>query len=390
LFPGTVRQDSAQARHGEKILKQLDILVVGGGIGGLTAAIALGRDGHRITIVEKDPAWAVYGVGIIQQGNVIRAAAQLGILDDYVAAGFGFNEVEVYLPSGQKVATVPMPRLVDGHPASLGISRPALHLVLGNRARAAGATVHLGVTVDALQDDGRGVSVTFSNGTTGRFDLVVGADGYNSRTRTQIFPDAPRAEFIGQSVWRYNFPKPPEVTCLRVFEGPIGYGLVPLSDSMMYMYITTPEPGNPRYEANQLAATMRSKLTVVPPEIAALREQITDDAAVVYRPLEWLLVRGPWHKGGVVLIGDAVHATTPHLGQGAGMAIEDSIVLAEELARHDTIESAFDAFRQRRFDRCRYIVESSVAICHSQLGTGPKVEQAAATKAMFERTAQPI
>ena len=111
---------------------------------------------------------------------------------------------------------------------------------------------------------------------------------------------------------------------------------------------------------------------------------------MIYRPLETVFVKGPWHRGRVVLIGDAVHATTPHLGQGAGMAIEDSIVLSEELSRNDSIEHAFQSFHERRFERCRYIVESSIAICHSQLGIGPRVDQAAATKAMFELTAQPL
>ena len=158
----------------------------------------------------------------------------------------------------------------------------------------------------------------------------------------------------------------------------------------MYMFITTPEPGNPRYAPGELAARMRSKLTVVPPFIAQLREQITDDSAVVYRPLEWLFLEGPWHRGRIVLIGDAAHTTTPHLGQGAGMAIEDAMVLAQELAARDDIEQAFNAFEARRQQRCRYIVEASVAICRSQLGTGPKVDQAQATKAMFDRTAEPV
>jgi 2-polyprenyl-6-methoxyphenol hydroxylase-like FAD-dependent oxidoreductase len=372
------------------VLKNLNILVIGGGIGGLTAAIALGRDGHRVTVIEKDPEWAVYGVGIIQQANVIRAARQLGILDDYVTAGFGFDAVEVFLPSGQCVARIPTPRLVEGAPSNLGIGRPALHRVLGTRARRSGADIRLGVTADALHDDGRGVTVNFSDGGTGRYDLVIGADGYNSQTRGMIFPQAPKAQFIGQSVWRYNFVKPPEVTCLRAYEGPIGYGLVPLSDTLMYMYVTTPEPGNPRYPHDQLAAAMRSKLKVVPPDIALLREQITDNSAVVYRPLEWLFLEGSWYKGRVVLLGDAAHATTPHLGQGAGMAVEDSIVIAEELAAQESVAAAFQAYQQRRYDRCKYIVDASVAICHGQLGKGPRVEQAQATKAMFERIAQPL
>lgn len=127
-------------------MKSCNILIIGGGIGGLTAAIALGKQHHRLTIIEKDPAWAVYGVGIIQQANVIRAAKQLGILDDYVSAGFGFNHVEVFLPDGRKVATVPSHHLVEGYPANVGIGRPALHEVLGRRAKEAGATVRLGVT----------------------------------------------------------------------------------------------------------------------------------------------------------------------------------------------------------------------------------------------------
>jgi len=371
-------------------VREQTILIIGGGIGGLTSAIALGRDGHRVTIVEKDPDWAVYGVGIIQQANVVRAVKQLGIIDDYVDAGFGFDAVEVFLPNGMKVARIPSHRLVEGYPANIGIARPALHQVLGDRAKAAGAQVRLGVTAEAIAQDADGVSVRFSDGSEGRFDLVIGADGLYSQTRRQIMPDAPTPEFTGQSVWRYNFDKPESLDCLQAYEGAIGVGLVPLSQTLMYMFVTTPEPGNPRYPVAGLAAQMRQRLEGTAPAIAELAAQITDDDAVVYKPLEWLFVDGPWHEGRVVLLGDAVHATTPHLGQGAGMAIEDSLVLAEEITRADTPQAAFTAFHDRRFDRCRYIVESSLALCRSQLGLGPKVEQAPATQAMVQRVAEPI
>ncbi|MGH7105907.1 MAG: FAD-dependent monooxygenase, partial [Acetobacteraceae bacterium] len=97
-----------------------------------------------------------------------------------------------------------------------------------------------------------------------------------------------------------------------------------------------------------------------------------------------------WHKSRIVLLGDAVHATTPHLGQGAGMAIEDGLVLAEELARADHPAEAFNAYRQRRFERCKYIVEKSKAIGDGQLGKGPPVDQARATREMFEVMSAPI
>jgi len=92
----------------------------------------------------------------------------------------------------------------------------------------------------------------------------------------------------------------------------------------------------------------------------------------------------------VVLLGDAVHATTPHLGQGGGMAIEDAVVLAEELARHDQPQAGFAAYRARRFERCRYVVEKSLAICRGQLGKGPLVDNAAAGAEMNALLAQPI
>jgi 2-polyprenyl-6-methoxyphenol hydroxylase-like FAD-dependent oxidoreductase len=371
-------------------MNELKALIVGGGIGGLTSAIALGQRGFSTDVIEKDPDWSVYGVGIIQQSNVIRAVAALGIIDDYVEAGFGYDFVEVYKPDGELAARIPSPRLVDDYPAQLGISRPALQKVLADRAKAEGANVRLGIVVDNLHDDGSGVDVTFSDGSSQRYDIVVGADGLYSQMRETIFPGAAKPVFAGQSVWRYNFEKPDDVDCLCAYEGPIGMGLVPLSNELMYMFVTTPEPDNPRYPRDGIARSMREKLANAPPRMAALAEQITDDDGVVYKPLEWHFLDSDWYRGRVVLIGDAAHGTTPHLGQGAGMAIEDSLVLAEELAEATSVEAAFAGFQKRRFDRCQYIVESSVAICNGQLGRGPRVNQAEATADMFRVTAEPL
>lgn len=366
------------------------VLIIGGGIGGLASAIALGRRGHRVTVIERDPDWAVYGVGITQQANVVRAVAELGIRDDYLAAGFGFDAVEIFAPDGRKLARVPSPRLAEGYPANLGMGRPALHELLGRNAKAAGAEVRLGLTMKALIDHGNRVDVTFSDGSNGTYDFVVGADGAYSQTRATLLPDAETPQFTGQGVWRYNFPRDPAVDCLQTYNGPTGVGLVPMSEAVMYMFVTTPEPDNRRYAFDELAAAMRAKLADCSAPIRALSEQITDNAGVVYRPLEGMLVTGPWHKGRVVLLGDAVHATTPHLGQGGGMAIEDAVVLAEEVERHADPRDAFAAYRSRRFERCRYIVSASLAICYGQIGKGPPVDMTQATREMFEVTAKPI
>ena len=372
-------------------MAQLNILIIGGGIGGLTSAIALGGKHYDIEIIEKDPDWSVYGVGIIQQANVVRAVSQLGILDDYLDAGFGFDFVEVYLPTGDLAARIPSPKLADGYPANVGIGRPALHKVLGDNAKKAGANIRLGLTAEIIEQDSDGVDVQFSDGSSGRYDVVIGADGLYSQTRKMLFQESKDPEFTGQSVWRYNFKRPDDLDCLRAYEGPIGVGLVPLSNEKIYMFVTTPEPGNPWYERDGLAAAMRSKLENAPPAIKAMADGITDDDGVVYKPLEWHFMDGPWHKGRVVLLGDAVHGTTPHLGQGAGMAIEESLVLADEFSRHgDDFETAFSAYRERMHDRCKFIVDTSLALCMGQLGKGPRVEQAVATKQMFEVTAHPL
>lgn len=373
-----------------RAMKNLDILIIGAGIGGLSAAIALARKGHSVTAIERDPNWSVYGVGIIQQSNVLRAMDQLGVLDSFMNAACGFDAVEIFLPDGTKVARVPSPRLVEGRPANVGISRRALQKVLGDNAKDLGTNLRLGLVAEKIEDDGAKVHVTFSDGSTGSYDAVIGADGVYSQTRQQILPDAEKPVFTGQAVWRYNFPRAEGLDALQVYNGPTGVGLVPMSADVMYMYVTTPEPGNPRYPTEGIAAAMRAKLAKCSPQIQTLGEQITDDEGVVYRPLEGMLVRGDWSKGRVGLLGDAVHATTPHLGQGAGMAIEDAIVIAEELERHDDVETALKAYRDRRFERCRYIVESSLAICHGQLGVGPAVDNHKATAEMFAVVSQPI
>jgi 2-polyprenyl-6-methoxyphenol hydroxylase-like FAD-dependent oxidoreductase len=366
------------------------ILIIGGGIGGLTSAIALRQRGFDVDVIEKEANWAVAGVGILQQSNVVRVMSQLGLLDDYVATGFGFDAVEFFGAHGQRVATVPAPRLVVDYPSMIGIGRVAVNKLLGKHALVAGAKIRLGVTATALNDDGSGVTANLSDGFSAQYDIVIGADGIHSATRALIFPDAPPPTPTGQSVWRYNFQRPPDLVNLNIFDLPNRIGLAPVSQDTMYMFLNTPEPPDRRYPTEELATAMRGYTKGTCPQIEALSDQITNDEAVNYKPIEWILVNGDWHQGRIVLLGDAVHATTPHLAQGAGMAVEDSIVLAEELARHNHPEDAFKAYRTRRFERCRYIVETSVAICRGQLGLGPVIDQSKATAEMLKRVSQPI
>lgn len=368
------------------------VLVVGGGIGGLCAAIALRRKGIVVDLVELKAEWTVYGVGIIQQSNVVREMAKLGVLDGYLDAAFAFEDVTISTSAGQQLARIPGQRLAGPeYPANVGISRLALHQVLSETAIALGASVRLGVSVETLDEVGEGVDVLFTDGNRGRYDLVVGADGLFSKVRGLLFGDKYPPRFTGQSVWRYNFPRLAEIDHLANFQGPSGNaGLVPLADNLMYMFLTSHEPGNPWMDKDSLAAEMRKRLGGFGGVIGELREQISDSNQVVYKPLEVVFVNESWYRGRVLLIGDAAHATTPHLGQGAGMAIEDAVVLSEELTAGGSVEQQLERFMARRFERCKFIAESSVLAGDKEIAHDHSFDRIGLVKRMLKVTAEPI
>lgn len=368
------------------------VLVVGGGIGGLCAAIALRREGVAVELVEIKSDWTVYGVGIIQQSNVVREMANLGVLDRYLDAAYAFEDVGIYDLNGNPLARIPGQRLAGPqYPANVGISRLALHKVLSSTAIELGAQVRLGVSVEAYAEDADGLDVTFTDGSQGRYSLMVGADGVYSKIRGMLFGDTYKPRFTGQAVWRYNFPRDPSIDHLASYMGPGGNaGLVPLSDGLMYMFSTSHEPENPWYPAEQLAELMRDRISNIGGLVGSLREQITDSSQVVYKPMEVVFVDEPWFKGRVLLIGDAAHATTPHLGQGAGMAIEDALVLSMELVGEGSLEAKLQRFMARRFERCKFISEKSVLAGDREMARDQSFDRIGLTKQMLKLTAEPI
>ena len=368
------------------------VLVVGGGIGGLCAAIALRREGVPVDLVEIKSDWTVYGVGIIQQSNVVREMARLGVLDRYLDAAYSFEDVGIYDLEGKPLARIPGQRLAGPqYPANVGISRLALHKVLSSTAIELGAGIRLGLSVETFEQDSQGVDVTFTDGTRGRYSLLVGADGVYSKIRTLMFGDKYQPRFTGQAVWRYNFPRDPSIDHLASYMGPGGNaGLVPLSDDLMYMFSTSHEPENPWYPPEQLAELMRERIGNIGGLVGSLREQITDSRQVVYKPMEVVFVDEPWFKGRVLLIGDAAHATTPHLGQGAGMAIEDALVLSMELTADGSMEDKLQRFMNRRFERCKFISEKSVLAGDREMARDQSFDRIGLTKQMLTLTAEPI
>src|ERR1700730_2778398 len=370
------------------------VLIVGGGVGGLSTAIGLRNAGVSVDIVEIKKEWTVYHVGIIVLSNFLRAMVALGIADRCVAAGFPYEGLRFCDVQGSVLGEVPGTKLAGpAYPACLGMSRPALHAILSETAMQAGAKACLGVSVSQFVQSDDKVRVKFTDGTAGDYDLVVGADGVRSQVRSMAFGSQIQPRFTGQGVWRYGVPRPKDLNWCVLYDGKQRgkAGVVPLTQESAYLFRVLAEPGNPRFPDHLLHELLRERLHGFGGIIATIRDTyITDPTKAVYRPLEALLLPPPWYRGRVLLIGDAAHATTPHLGQGAAQAVEDAVVLAELCATGASVPELLDAFMKRRYERNKFVVEASVQIGEWEQHPTPDADFIGLTAKSREFTAEPI
>jgi 2-polyprenyl-6-methoxyphenol hydroxylase-like FAD-dependent oxidoreductase len=369
------------------------VLIVGGGIGGLALSIGLRIAGIDVEVVEIRQQWSIYHVGIIAQSNLVRAMVALGIADDCVAAGFSYSGVRFCDASGNVLSETPGVKLAGpGYPAHLGLTRPALHKVLFAASEKAGTVVRPGLTVAELAQSDTKASVKFTDGSSGGYDLVVGADGVHSQIRAMLFGGHLEPKFTGEGVWRYNVSRPPDVDYGSIYASPLGpkAGLIPLTGDTAYIFRIGPEPGNPRFPKDELATIMRDRLKPFGGAIGQLAQEITNSGSVVYRPLESVFVPSPWHRGRVVLIGDAAHAITPHLGQGAAQAVEDAVALADEIRKNVTLKDSLTCFERRRYERCKFILEASLEIGEEEMHPDRKQDLSSLMAKVGQTVVQPI
>lgn len=369
------------------------VLIVGGGIAGMSLAIGLQRIGVAAEIVEIDPDWRVYGAGITITGPTLRALDQLGLLDRVMDEGFCYDATTICDTAGNvvlasRVAGRPLgPRI----PNSGGILRPVLHRILAEATRASGATVRLGVSVAAIDDEGDSIEVRFTDGTNAAYDLVAGADGVHSRLRALVFAGAPQPALTGQGCWRAVVLRPPEIDRALVYVGgPVKAGVTPVSREEMYLFLLQHVPGNPRMPEGLWPQLLSEQLRGFGGILGQVRDQLAPTSRINYRPLEKLLLSPPWYRGRVVFIGDAAHATTPHLASGAGLAIEDAIVLRELLAFDAPLADVMQRFMTRRFERCRLVVENSARLGELEMRRAPPQEQAELSRASMLALSEPI
>lgn len=381
-------------------MEKQKILIIGGGIGGISAAIAFRNQGFQVKVVEIRPSLhaSVYGVGIIQPVNALRALEAIGCAGACLEAGYSTRAWGKVLDAqGNEMRQIPGATIPGSDlPPMNGVTRPKLHEILTAKAREVGAGIEYDKTFTDIVDQGEAVHVVFSDGTSATFDYVVGADGTYSKVRAFVLDKEIKPTYNGQSAFRVNIPRniPGQMEIDRIIlqHGPHGMaGFVPIGPELAYMFYNSEWEEGTWLKKETVADVLRDKLSGFGGLTGAVRDNyITDPEGIVFRPIDWMIAPPPWHKGRIALLGDAVHAFLPHLGQGAAQAIEDGVVLAECLAETSDPEVAFARYTDRRYERCRLVIQCCVDIGEWEKGRLPGFDNVAATQKVIETMVQPI
>ncbi|WP_327379258.1 FAD-dependent oxidoreductase [Streptomyces sp. NBC_01212] len=347
------------------------VLVVGGGAAGNAITVLLRRAGLDVDLIEAKDDWnATAGSGITLQGNALRVLRELGVWKQVEASGYGFGSVGITAPDGTVLhAQEDIRSGGDDLPATVGMQRPRLQRILIDAVRASGARVRLGVKATTFDQDHGGVTVRFTDGSEGRYDLVVAADGLGSATRAAIGITA-KPEPTGMAIWRAAAPRPEGLVRTDLaYGGPAHIaGYCPTGATTLYAYVVETNRDRASIPPETYADEMRRLASAYGGFWPEITEHITDPAQVNYTWFDRMLVEGSWHRGRVVLIGDAAHCCPPTLAQGAALSLEDAWVLAQMLtATEDWDNALLQAYYERRVARVRPVVEASVQIGQWQL-----------------------
>jgi len=332
------------------------VLVVGGGIGGLALAIALKRAQIPVEIWERVPMYKPVGAGIGLAINAMAVLRALGVGARVEAGGAVIQRFRITDQHDRAISVVDLTEAARVHGPSIGIHRGALHEALV--AAAADIPFRAGLSVQSLQPHADGVHVEATTGDRGDYALVVGADGIRSRVRELTF-GAIEPTYAGYTCWRSVLDnRGGLIDSTEMWGRGRRVGLVPIGSGQIYVFTTINQPRRVMDAAPGRVARFRQNFGGFAGPFQQLLTQITDADQLLHNDIEEVWLDG-WHRGRVVLLGDAAHAMTPNTGQGAGMALEDAWVLARELARAPTVAQALQTYETIRVPRVRAIHRAS-------------------------------
>ena len=351
------------------------ILIIGGGIGGLAAALALvrsgqpdnGQDGHtgassvQVKVFERAPELNEVGAGITLWSNATLVLDKLGVLDRLRELGHQPDHGIIGTHRGRVLSRLDYADLVGrtGMPRLLAMHRADLQRVLYEALPDGVVTLGAECTEIGQDEERKLVTARFSNGEEIRGRLLVGADGIRSVVRARLWGDAdPR--YAGYTCWRGVTAEPPgwNGTSGEIWGRGQRFGIVPIGGQRLYWFATANATrgteDDPQTRQARLLERFADWAFGVPDVIAA-----TPAAAIIHNDIVDRPPGQQWTRGRVTLLGDAAHATTPNLGQGAAMAIEDGIVLARALTADDDATRALRIYESARMTRTTRITRVS-------------------------------
>jgi len=353
------------------------ILIVGGGIAGLTLSTALHQCGFSVELIERSASWEAIGAGIAVQPNGMRALSVLGLAPLVERAGTVLRQFGFCDQHGEVLCETDLEALWKDVGPFIGIERTKLQQVL--LTGAVPISMRLGTSITSLTQDHQHVSVGFSEGSTGEYDLVVGADGISSSVRILTLSSGPPI-YTGQMVWRSIAPiRPQGLSSLRFLLGDGCFlDLCPVGEERTYGFGNVTMPRTHDALDGRLER-LRKHFAAFGGLVQEYLASLESDEQIHCAPIDWLEL-DEWCVGRVILIGDAAHASSPMMGQGGCLAMEDACVLAEVLQSAPTVESALGAYIARRRPRVDWVQRESRAMAE-----GFRLPIAARNAALRER-----
>lgn len=308
-------------------------VIVGAGIGGLAAAIALRRTGWDVAVYESEPSVRLGGAGLLVGANAIQALDRLGVAAHVRAVAHVLKAMDIVTPDGRLLSRTTSREAGDaGYPDNVTVLRRDLLSILADTL--GHEAVHTNKTCTGVEAGSGGVRVQFADGTAAAGDLLIAADGVHSAIRGQLLPSV-RPRYAGYTCWRGIADDDPALTFDRtVFTEAWGagarFGVAPLANNKIYWYACLNAREKDPQHATATAKDLRQHFGQYHDPVPAILER-TGLEPLIWRDIVYLPPLRRFAFGRVALLGDAAHATTPNLGQGAAQAMEDAVVLAAAL-----------------------------------------------------------
>ncbi len=337
---------------------EMRVLVVGGGIAGLTFTALLQQRGFKPTLVERIPEYGSVGYVIVLWPSGSRILKGLGVYRDLLDVGLQFTTYNVSDEQGLMLHSYSVKSVTEKYGPMLSTYRPDLINVIKKAVDP--GSIRMNTTVEKIDQTNDEVYVTFSDGTEETYDLVVGCDGVRSKTRNMVFGDVPLSH-SGMNGWSF-WVKPNIAKTLQIAEywgtGKF-FGVWPTKGRLsVFTSIRNDarEPDPVESRIDRIQENFKNFGGIVP----EILEELDDPNEIFHGHYNDLIMK-KWHKGRVVLVGDAAHAILPTAGGGVSMAMESAAVLADELSRADSkyIEQSFESYMTRRRSRVSKIQTQS-------------------------------